>query len=100
MTTRVQFGKPIGAFQLTQQKLAEIKDLGATFVRAHYPLHPYFQERADALGILHENPPEVVERVLELTALDGDTPVRVDARELPLRSPPRWLPHRAARTTA
>ena len=29
----------------------------------------------DALGIVHENPPEVVERVLELSALDGHAPV-------------------------
>jgi sulfite reductase (NADPH) flavoprotein alpha-component len=42
----------------------------------------------DALGIVHENPPEVVERVLELSALDGHAPVSFDGRELPLHS---WL---------
>ena len=42
----------------------------------------------DALGILHENPPEVVERILELTALDGGAPVSVAGRELPLQA---WL---------
>ena len=42
----------------------------------------------DALGVVHENPPEVVERVLELTALDGHAPVIFDGRELPLHS---WL---------
>ena len=42
----------------------------------------------DALGIRHENPPEVVARVLELAALDGDAPVSNDGRELPLRT---WL---------
>lgn len=42
----------------------------------------------DALGIVHENPPEVVDRVLELAALDGDAPVSFEGRELPLHS---WL---------
>jgi sulfite reductase (NADPH) flavoprotein alpha-component len=42
----------------------------------------------DALGIVHENPPEVVDRVLELTGLDGHAPVSFDGRELPLHS---WL---------
>jgi sulfite reductase (NADPH) flavoprotein alpha-component len=42
----------------------------------------------DALGIVHENPPEVVERVLELTALDGHAPVSFDGKELPLHE---WL---------
>jgi len=42
----------------------------------------------DALGVVHENPPEVVDRVLELSALDGHAPVRFDGRELPLHS---WL---------
>jgi sulfite reductase (NADPH) flavoprotein alpha-component len=42
----------------------------------------------DALGIIHENPPELVERVLELTALDGHVPVQFEGRELPLHS---WL---------
>jgi sulfite reductase (NADPH) flavoprotein alpha-component len=42
----------------------------------------------DALGVLHENPPEVVDRVLELTGLDGHAPVSIDGRELPLHA---WL---------
>ena len=42
----------------------------------------------DALGILHENPPEVVDRVLELSALDGHATVSFDGRELPLHA---WL---------
>ncbi len=42
----------------------------------------------DALGIVHENPPEVVERVLELSGLDGHAPVSFEGRELPLHS---WL---------
>jgi sulfite reductase (NADPH) flavoprotein alpha-component len=42
----------------------------------------------DALGVVHENPPEVVDRVLKLTALDGHAPVSFEGRELPLHS---WL---------
>jgi hypothetical protein len=34
------------------QELAWVRELGATMIRSHYPLHPYTQERADALGIL------------------------------------------------
>jgi beta-glucuronidase len=34
------------------QTLAWMKELGATMVRSHYPLHPYFQEQADRLGIM------------------------------------------------
>jgi glycosyl hydrolase family 2 len=33
-------------------QLAEVRALGATLVRSHYPLHPYFQEQADRLGIM------------------------------------------------
>jgi beta-glucuronidase len=32
--------------------LGWVRELGATIVRSHYPLHPYFQEQADRLGIL------------------------------------------------
>ncbi len=32
--------------------LAEVKDLGATVIRSHYPLHPYLAEQADRLGIM------------------------------------------------
>jgi beta-glucuronidase len=38
--------------QIRDQQLKWIKDLGATMIRSHYPLHPYTMERADQLGIL------------------------------------------------
>jgi len=38
--------------QIRDRELSEVKDLGATVIRSHYPLHPYTQERADQLGIL------------------------------------------------
>ena len=34
------------------QYIAEVKELGATIIRAHYPLHPYLEELADRDGIL------------------------------------------------
>jgi beta-glucuronidase len=34
------------------QQIAWVKELGATMIRSHYPLHPYTQERADELGIM------------------------------------------------
>jgi len=32
--------------------IKDATDLGATMLRSHYPLHPYFHERADELGLL------------------------------------------------
>lgn len=32
--------------------VADAKDVGATMLRSHYPLHPYFNELADRLGFL------------------------------------------------
>jgi beta-glucuronidase len=34
------------------RQLGWIRELGATMIRGHYPLHPYTSERADALGIM------------------------------------------------
>jgi glycosyl hydrolase family 2 len=34
------------------QLLAQAKELGATVIRTHYPLHPYTHELADRLGLL------------------------------------------------
>ncbi|HEX2015128.1 MAG TPA: glycoside hydrolase family 2 TIM barrel-domain containing protein [Solirubrobacteraceae bacterium] len=46
-----QFGFAIDN-SIRDRFVSEIKDIGATLVRAHYPLHPYFEEQADANGIL------------------------------------------------
>jgi beta-glucuronidase len=32
--------------------IAEAKDLGATVIRSHYPLHPYLEELADRMGVM------------------------------------------------
>jgi beta-glucuronidase len=37
---------------IRDRELAEAKEVGATLLRAHYPLHPYTQERADQLGLM------------------------------------------------
>jgi beta-glucuronidase len=34
------------------RQLGWIRELGATVIRSHYPLHPYTSERADELGIM------------------------------------------------
>jgi glycosyl hydrolase family 2 len=46
-----RYGFAIGN-AIRDRQLAEIRALGATLVRSHYPLHPYFQEQADRLGIM------------------------------------------------
>jgi hypothetical protein len=38
--------------RIRDKELAQVKKLGATLIRSHYPLHPYTQERADQLGLL------------------------------------------------
>jgi beta-glucuronidase len=35
-----------------EQYVAEVKELGATLIRSHYPLHPHLHELADRQGIL------------------------------------------------
>ncbi len=37
---------------IRDRQLGWVRDLGATVIRAHYPLHPYTQEKADELGIM------------------------------------------------
>jgi hypothetical protein len=37
---------------IRERQLGWVRQLGASVIRAHYPLHPYTQERADALGIM------------------------------------------------
>jgi beta-glucuronidase len=34
------------------RQLGWVRELGATVIRSHYPLHPYTQEKADELGIM------------------------------------------------
>jgi beta-glucuronidase len=46
-----QFGAALDN-QLRDQQLAWVKEIGATLVRSHYPLHPYTLERMDQLGIM------------------------------------------------
>ena len=38
--------------QIRERVMGEIKELGATVLRSHYPLHPYTQQLADEQGIM------------------------------------------------
>ncbi len=38
--------------QIRAREVAETKELGATLIRSHYPLHPYTQELADQQGVM------------------------------------------------
>jgi beta-glucuronidase len=38
--------------EIRERQIGWVRQLGATLIRAHYPLHPYTQERADELGIM------------------------------------------------
>ncbi len=40
----------------------------------------------DALGVMAQNPPRLVEQYLQRLGVDGDTPVRLDDHELPLNT--------------
>jgi len=46
-----QFGFALNS-QLMLQDLQQVKQLGATVIRVHYPYNPYIQEQADKLGIM------------------------------------------------
>ncbi len=60
--------------------LAWMRELGATVVRSHYPLHPYFQEQADRLGIMQWS--EIPVYSLKTRYLKQDIVRRLAAREL------------------
>jgi beta-glucuronidase len=38
--------------QMREALIKDARDMGSTMLRSHYPLHPYFHERADELGML------------------------------------------------
>jgi beta-glucuronidase len=38
--------------QIRDKFIADARELGATMLRSHYPLHPYFHEQADRYGLL------------------------------------------------
>jgi beta-glucuronidase len=46
-----QFGFAINN-SIRDQFIAWTRELGATLIRSHYPLHPYLEEQADKLGIM------------------------------------------------
>ena len=38
--------------QIREREIAETKEVGATMIRSHYPLHPYTHELADEQGVM------------------------------------------------
>jgi beta-glucuronidase len=46
-----QFGFAINN-QIRDRFVAWTRELGATLIRSHYPLHPYLEEQADKLGLM------------------------------------------------
>lgn len=38
--------------RIREREIAETKELGATVIRSHYPLHPYTEELADEQGVM------------------------------------------------
>ena len=62
------------------QTLLWLKEIGATAVRSHYPLHPYFQEQADRLGIMQWS--EIPVYSVKTQFLAQDIVRKLAAREL------------------
>jgi beta-glucuronidase len=62
------------------QALLWLKEIGATVVRSHYPLHPYFQEQADRLGLMQWS--EIPVYSVKTEFLAQDIVRRLAAREL------------------
>jgi beta-galactosidase/beta-glucuronidase len=62
------------------QMIAWAREAGATLLRSHYPLHPYTQERADALGLLQWS--EVPVYSVKTEYLARETVRKLAAREL------------------
>ena len=58
-----------------EQLIRDSRDVGATMLRSHYPLHPYFMERADELGML-------VWSEIPMYALKTDALKRADVRQI------------------
>jgi beta-glucuronidase len=66
--------------QIRDRELSEVKELGATVIRAHYPLHPYTQEQADKLGIMLWS--EIPVYAIKTNYLKSERVRKLAAREL------------------
>jgi len=75
---------PVAGFAIGSARRAEIaaqaKELGATVIRAHYPLHPELHELADRLGLLVWS--EIPVYAVKTQYLKRETVRKLAAREL------------------
>lgn len=60
--------------------IKDSRDVGATLIRAHYPLHPYMHEQADRLGLLVWS--EIPMYAVKTNYLASETVRKVGANEL------------------
>ena len=65
---------------IRQKFVADARELGATMLRSHYPLHPYFMELADRLGMLVWS--EIPMYAIKTNYLKSETVRKVGANEL------------------
>jgi sulfite reductase (NADPH) flavoprotein alpha-component len=80
---------PVEVELLTQQRItARTSDHPVHHLELAAPAGSFDYEPGDAVGIWHENPSFVVERIAELLGTDLDAAVRFDGREASLRD---WL---------
>ena len=75
---------PDGGFALDNAArdriIQDARDLGASMLRSHYPLHPYMHERADELGLLVWS--EIPMYALKTEYLKSETVRKTGANEL------------------
>jgi beta-glucuronidase len=65
---------------IREKFVADARELGATMLRSHYPLHPYFHELADRLGLLIWS--EIPMYAMKTNYLVSETVRKVGANEL------------------
>ena len=81
--------EPVEVELLTNQRItARGADRDVRHVELSVPSGRFEYEPGDAIGVITENPAAAVERVLELTGLDGSAAVAIDGTTLPLGT---WL---------
>jgi len=66
--------------QVRDALIKDSRDVGATLIRAHYPLHPYMHEQADRLGLLVWS--EIPMYAVKTNYLASETVRKVGANEL------------------
>ena len=84
--------QPLEIELLTNQRItARGADRDVRHVELSIPAERFDYEPGDAIGVVTENPSAAVDRLLELTGLDGSAAVAIDGTALPLGA---WLSSR------